>query len=213
MKKQINNQVTYYDDVQRTIFQNHTPKVSVVNDDTFGVAAKYPGAVCLNFASHKRPGGGYECVMDVKGPIKTQEEDLFRRSDLPAILDNDEVRAYYPLADLAGLYCTCTVSKDNKLNPITSFQTAIITVPAVVNPNTELKLFIARSKAKLILDIAADQNHKIVILGAWGCGVFNNDPRNVANYIKYFLPYHSFDEVIFAIPGGSNFDIFKEVLC
>ncbi|MCH6577264.1 MAG: DUF2263 domain-containing protein, partial [Proteobacteria bacterium] len=51
---------------------------SVVYEDTFTAAEE--GARCLNFASHKRPGGGYKEVMDIKGTIRTQEEDLFRRS-------------------------------------------------------------------------------------------------------------------------------------
>ncbi|HTU93886.1 MAG TPA: poly(ADP-ribose) glycohydrolase domain-containing protein, partial [Gemmataceae bacterium] len=84
MKFQENDNVIYYEDHRFPVFTGtHQTKISLVSDDTFSVAQQYDKAVCLNFASHKRPGGGYLSVMTRRGPIRTQEEDLFRRSDLP----------------------------------------------------------------------------------------------------------------------------------
>ncbi len=216
--------IVYYQDHRFPVFAGNTiTRISVVNDDTFTLAADHPGAACLNFASHKRPGGGYEGVMNRKGPIRTQEEDLFRRSDLPALMDNNRVRTHYPMADLAAIYCVCTVSKDKVLDPVEPFTTAVVTVPAVVDPNTDEKLELATRKAKLILDVAADNGHETVILGAWGCGVFNNDPQTVAEDFKWLLNNHFrgvFGDVFFAIPTGppgtvagrnSNHQVFQEV--
>jgi uncharacterized protein (TIGR02452 family) len=173
MKFQENDNVIYYGSHRFPAYVGKfNTKISIVSNDTFTLAHELQPklACCLNFASHKRPGGGYKSVMDRKGPIRTQEEDLFRRSNLPDIMDNNNVRHYYPMEDLAGLYCQCLVSKDRILDPVTPFSAAIITVPAVVNPNSEEKLDLARRKAKLILDIAADNQHEVLILGAWGCG-------------------------------------------
>lgn len=224
--KEENNKVIYYADHRFEAFPNkHETKTRVINSDTFTFAASCNEKVaCLNFASHKRPGGGYETVLNRKGPIRTQEEDLFRRSDLPAIMDNNHIRKYYPLENLAGLYCECTVTKDRILDLITPFETAVITVPAVVNPDTDEKLYLARSKAKLILNIAADQGHEVLVLGAWGCGVFNNEPQDVAEYFKALSDGQFkgvFREIVFAIPTGEpgtvagrsapNYKIFESV--
>lgn len=213
----------YYEDcVFEPVKSKHQTSITIVGEDTFTVAEKYKNAACLNFASHQRPGGGYKSVRFVKAAaakklIRTQEEDLFRRSDLPEVMDTEEVRKYYPLKPLAGLYCSCVVSLNMILDPIVPFTTDIITVPAVVNPNTPAKLALAEAKTKLILDIAAENNHDVLILGAWGCGAFNNDPLIVATTFKKFLTQEYagvFDKVIFAIPGEEsvNHQVFKGVL-
>ncbi len=228
MKYQENDNVIYYENLSNSVYGGvgQTTKISVVNGDTFTVAKDYPFPACLNFASHKRPGGGYKGVLTHKGPIRTQEEDLFRRSNLPELMDNNYIRPkYYPLKDLAGFYTICTVDKDNKLDDIPSFEAGVITVPAVVDPETNGKIDLVAKKARLILEIAADQGHSTLILGAWGCGVFQNDPEYIAKTFKmlledYFKNY--FTEVIFAIPTGpkgtvagasaNNFDIFERIL-
>lgn len=226
MKYQENENVVYYENHHFGAFSGSCEtKISVVNNDTFTEASKYKLAACLNFASHKRPGGSYKSVMTHRGPIRTQEEDLFRRSNLPEIMDNNYVRPkYYPLHDLGGLYCTCTVTKDKNLDLVEPFEAAIITVPAVVDPVVNDRVDLVAKKAKLILDIAADNSHLELILGAWGCGVFNNDPRYVAETFKMLLKDYFkgvFKEVIFAIPTGpkgtvagasaTNYDIFEQV--
>ena len=69
-----------------------------------------------------------------------------------------------------------------------------------------------------ILDIALEEKNEVVILGAFGCGAFENNPRVVAmaakNVIKKYL--HSFKTIEFAIycsPGDEeNFNAFKNAL-
>jgi uncharacterized protein (TIGR02452 family) len=119
---------------------NHDLKVTISDSDTFTAAASLENPGCLNFASHKRPGGGYLSVIDLKMPIKTQEEDLFRRSNLPEIMDIPEVRQHYPLMGLKGIYCRTTVFKDANLefkdanlDQIPDYEAGIITVAAIVN--------------------------------------------------------------------------------
>ena len=187
----------------------------VVDCDTFTAAKEFPGCCCLNFASHKRVGGGYKNVRYFRGLIKTQEEDLFRRSNLPELMDIQEVRENYPLMGVKGLYTDeVIVDKDMYLNSIKSFDVSVITVAAVVSPQTTEQIEMGRKKIKLILNIAAQNNTKELILGAWGCGVFNNDPVEVAGSFHDYLENEFkgvFSKVVFAIPGkNNNFKVFDE---
>jgi len=111
--------------------------IKVENRGTLESACNFYDPCCLNLASHIRPGGGYESVMDVRMPIKTQEEDLFRRSDLPKLMDTEEVRQFYPLDGLKGVYCSkILVTKTAKLEPCIPFEISLISLAAVVNPQS-----------------------------------------------------------------------------
>ena len=37
-----------------------------------------------------------------------------------------------------------------------------------------------QTRINKVLSVAAVQGYEAIVLGAWGCGVFKNDPRNVA---------------------------------
>jgi uncharacterized protein (TIGR02452 family) len=191
--------------------------ITITDEDTLEAASHYDNACCLNFASHKRPGGGYKAVQHIPMPIKTQEEDLFRRSNLPDIMDTKQVRQHYPLTGVEGIYCGgVQVERDNKLVAHDPYTVSVITVPAVVNPQPEQKGLV-RDKVRRILEIAAEQGHEVLILGAWGCGVFNNDPEEIAGLFLGFLVGEFrgvFSEVVFAIPGkeSRNHKLFVSVL-
>lgn len=194
---------------------SYSTEVSVVTEDTFTVAANVNDPCCLNFASHKRPGGGYESVMNLRMPIRTQEEDLFRRSDLPKIMDTPEVRKnYYPLMKFKGLYCETTVTKDKALDLINPFKTGVITLAAVVNPQPQDQ-YLVIGKVRRVFEIAADVGHKTLILGAWGCGVFRNDPLTIAELFDQTAKEFDgvFERIIYAVPNetSANYQIFKEV--
>ena len=71
-----------------------------------------------------------------------------------------------------------------------------------------------RRRADFVLAIAAHHGVTHLVLGAWGCGVFRNDPAMVADAFKQPLKKRfagAFDEVVFAImggPGDLNHDAF-----
>lgn len=76
-----------------------------------------------------------------------------------------------------------------------------------------------RRRAEFVLAAAAWQKATAVVLGAWGCGVFRNDPAMVARaFADLLAPGGSWDRrfgtVIFSVfdwnPDGPNITAFRE---
>ncbi|MEU4717179.1 TIGR02452 family protein [Micromonospora purpureochromogenes] len=68
---------------------------------------------------------------------------------------------------------------------------------------------VLRRRAGRVLGVALAHGHRRLVLGAWGCGVFRNDPRQVAAAFADLLgpgrPYAGrFDLVVFAVPDPTN---------
>ncbi len=212
----------------------HVLRVEVI-DATSQVAAleatKSGPPVLLNFASARNPGGGF------LGGAKAQEEDLCRCSGLyPTLLTQPE---YYRVhrADKSLLYSDHLIyspnvpffrarSGDDFLEQ--PFFASVITAPA---PNAGA---MRRNQPQLadklpetvlrrwenILAVAQAHGHTTLILGAWGCGAFRNDPKLVARTAQEALSLPrfagSFSQVIFPIPGFNkaslvNLKIFQSV--
>lgn len=91
---------------------------------------------------------------------------------------------------------------------------AFITAPAVNagvvlerdrSRRAEVRAVMAR-RVRRVLAIAALHEHSALVLGAWGCGVFRNDPAEVAGLFAEALvgPFHgAFAEVVFAVLDSS----------
>lgn len=186
------------------------------------------GVVALNFASAKNPGGGF------LGNAKAQEEDLARCSALYACQITK--RAYYDAnrATASMLYTDHIIYspdvpffRDDRLALLEKpFLVSIITAPA---PNAgeaakkgkgeiDRVRAVLDSRAAKVLTVAAAQGHRVLVLGAWGCGVFRNDPRDVADVFARWLVHPrfqgSFDRVVFAVydraKGTPNLRAFEE---
>jgi uncharacterized protein (TIGR02452 family) len=55
-----------------------------------------------------------------------------------------------------------------------------------------------------LLTLAIHHRHEHLVLGAWGCGVFGNDPTQMANWFAKHLPHNeryrdAFASVTFAV--------------
>ncbi|MEM7034097.1 MAG: TIGR02452 family protein, partial [Chloroflexota bacterium] len=173
--------------------------------------------ILLSYASARNPGGGF-----ING-AKAQEEDLSRCSGLyPCLLTQP---TYYEVnrTQKSLLYTDHIIyspnvpwfrtKSRNLLDEV--FLASVITAPAPNagqhlrrNPNDWPSIERAlRRRAGMVLAIAKDQGHRILLLGAWGCGVFRNDPAMVADAFGHWLtqPIFSrcFDRVVFAVydPG------------
>ncbi|MCU0540740.1 MAG: TIGR02452 family protein [Oscillatoriaceae cyanobacterium Prado104] len=64
-------------------------------------------------------------------------------------------------------------------------------------------------RTEKLLSVAAIHGYKVLILGAWGCGIFKNNPEDVARYFYHHLAENPqlngfFDRVVFAILDNSK---------
>lgn len=168
----------------------------------------------LNFASARNPGGGF-----IKGSI-AQEEALAICSGLYKCLTAPVAKPYYtchreikdPLYSDHIIYSPeVPVFRHDTTYKLLDepYQVSFITSPAVNAGNARGRSVPERviedTMARRIhraLNLAAEFGHKRLVLGAWGCGVFKNDPHSVAAQFRTALTKEfrdSFTHVTFAI--------------
>lgn len=153
--------------------------------------------LCLNFASAKHPGGGF-----LKG-AQAQEEALARASGLYACLEPHQIFYERNLAARTSLYTDALiyspgipVFRDDSDRLIDRpYRVSMITSPAVnagaVRQNEPHRINqidrVMRERTEKILSVAFVHGYRNLVLGAWGCGVFKNDPALVAGLFRDFL--------------------------
>lgn len=192
-------------------------KIIVENIDSVSAIAKYneSGRCCvLNMASYKRPGGG------VARGSRAQEECLFRCSNLHYCIPS----TFYPLAYNECLYTPrATFFKDFNYDLMAPVECDVITIAAFnLNEQTPFKYDInTKNKIRLMCSAPAQTGVKNLILGAWGCGVFKNDPEIMSKFFREILVDEGYaklyDNVIFAIINdhnsvANNYSIFQKNL-
>jgi uncharacterized protein (TIGR02452 family) len=187
------------------------------------------GVGVLNFASARNPGGGY------LGGARAQEEDLCRSSALYTTLL--EARDYYEAhrANRDTRYShrvifspDVPVYRDNRSRLLeTPYQVSFLTSPA---PNAGAlgrtdphalagvrDLIVER--ASRVLAVALHHGVRVLVLGAWGCGVFRNNPVDVADVFAFHLGEGGafagrFERVVFAVydtsHGQTTLDAFRD---
>ena len=176
--------------------------IEVVNETTFAGARALldSGAdeVCsLNFASAKNPGGGF------LGGSQAQEEALCRASSLYDCLLT--AQAYYDFHRSGGttLYSDhmiysprVPVFRDDCDRLVSNpWCTSVVTSPAVnagalkkSHPELANQIVPAmENRIEKVLRLAAFEGHRHIVLGAWGCGVFRNDPGEIAQLFRNVL--------------------------
>ncbi|CAM4506774.1 TIGR02452 family protein [Corallococcus exiguus] len=208
------------------------PRIEVTPEKT-GAAARrcvevegVADLVALNFASAKNPGGGF------LGGAKAQEEDLARCSALyPCLLTQ---REYYDAnrAQSSPLYTDHVIYspqvpffRDEGLTLLEKpFSVSLITAPAPNAGSAERNAphLLPRmgealhARALKVLQVAAHQGHRTVVLGAWGCGAFRNNPLDAADAFARALDAFPgvFERVVFAVwergGDGPNLRTFRE---
>ena len=191
------------------------------NETTLNAASRlvnqesFDKVLCLNFASAKNPGGGF-----LNGS-QAQEESLARATGLyPCISQMTEMyeeNRYYGsclyLDDMIYSPQVPVIRDDDDKLLDKPFLISILTVPAVnagaVRKNgkkqeiNKIESTMLQRTEKL-LSVAAIHDYKVLVLGAWGCGVFKNNPEDVARYFHYHLTENPlftglFEKIVFAV--------------
>jgi uncharacterized protein (TIGR02452 family) len=206
-----------------------SPVIEVTNESSLSAARRLgEDAACLVFASATKPGGGF-----LNGR-QAQEESIARVSALYASLTavpqfyafhrqqedsrySDRV-IYSPrvpvfraedgtLLEEPYLVSFLTAAAPNLGAILTSQQAAAGSVPDLL-----------AVRAGRVLEVAAAHGHRALVLGAWGCGVFRNDPATVARIFAEHLDRRAawFDRVVFAVldhqRGTPTYNAFASVL-
>lgn len=219
-------------------------KVIVSKNRSFEAARPYAEqgfkTAVLNFASSTSPGGG------VTSGASAQEECLCRVSTLyPCLKDESMWDAFYvphrkaknPLHNDDIIYTKdVLVFKDDDLQPLDKpFMVDVISCAAPTlrevttnryNPSDgehvdvtpQELLAIHEKRGRLILESAAVNGAEVLILGAFGCGAFRNDPMVVAQAYKNILPdylryFRTIEFAVYCRPRSpQNYKIFKQTI-
>ncbi|MEU0965355.1 TIGR02452 family protein [Streptomyces sp. NPDC005917] len=178
-----------------------------------GRLADAPVAV-LNFASARNPGGGY-----LNG-AQAQEEALCRASALYAC--QLRARAFYDhhrahrdpfYSDRVIHSPAVPVFRDDRGRLLTDPFRAGFLTSAAPNAGVIRRTAPERTgelpgalavRAERVLEVAAANGYRRLVLGAWGCGVFQNDPRQVAGAFRGLLGpggrfARTFEHVVFGV--------------
>jgi uncharacterized protein (TIGR02452 family) len=195
-------------------------RIEVANESTLAAARRLidegSRPVALNFASAKHPGGGF-----LSG-ARAQEESLARSSGLYACLAGSPMYEYHraqgdPMYSGYAIYSpdVPVFRADDGSLLDRPYACSFITAPAVNarvvlerDPSRRPEIGAAmRARVDRVLAIAASHGHDAAVLGAWGCGVFGNDGREVAGLFRRALDggfRGVFSRVIFAILDWSE---------
>lgn len=181
--------------------------------------------VCLNFASARNPGGGF------LGGSQAQEESLARASGLyksqmrhmEMYEANREQRSLLYL-DYMIYSPAVPFFKDESDKLLTQpYQVSVITAPApnrgAISANQPERLpevpETMDRRIKRVLALALKYGYQQIVLGAWGCGVFRNDPAMVAeSFYKQLTNGGEFEgkfkKVIFGVLDRTKGTVFPE---
>lgn len=213
----ISNPVHRFEHTEEHLQDDNVQSCLYKNIESFGKTA------VLNFASFKNPGGGF-----MKGMI-TQEEALCHVSTLYNVLQRQRSYYYENNRDLnKGLYRDRALYSPNVLFDIheKEFFCDVITCAA---PNLSSTLrygtctneecyYAMKQRVEFIFRLAIERKVDTLVLGAFGCGVFKNNPYYVAALMRHFTK--EFDgclkRVIHPIPvingNDKNYKAFEEVM-
>ncbi|KII95608.1 hypothetical protein PLICRDRAFT_222654 [Plicaturopsis crispa FD-325 SS-3] len=189
----------------------------------------------LNFASAKKPGGGF-----ING-AQAQEESIARSSSLYPTLMTSTAQQFYTLHNRnaqGGFYSHAMIysprvllfrdddggwTEPIKVDVLTS---AAVNAGVVRNSlhgrtagkeKTDVRIrSVMRQRMARILFLFEQQGRRNLVLGSFGTGVFRNDVDVVARLWAELLVVpgarfkESFDTVLFAILGKQTYDTFKD---
>lgn len=188
-------------------------QVQVTNETTLGASRRLVDRglrpLALNFANGIQPGGGF-----LSG-ARAQEEVLCRSSALYQTLIDDPMyreHAKRPQPDSTdwAIYCpdVPVFRLDDGMElphpwPLSFITCAAPYAPAIGQPQAGDLL---QKRIHRMLTIAWAFGHTTLVLGAWGCGAFKNEPSRTAKDFRQALKNDfrgAFSDVVFAVADWS----------
>jgi uncharacterized protein (TIGR02452 family) len=218
-KKSISN--VYNSILLRDCYCEHPTKniaccnIEVVNEDVLVVAEKYKDSVpaVLNLADNWVPGG-----LVTRGAM-AQEEELFRRTDCFLSVEQH----MYPLQNTRIIYTQkVKVIKDTQYRLLEPpFNISMISASAISNPilekNGDLNSYdydLTLETLKCVFKSAIMHKKDTLVLGAFGCGEYNNPPLQIIEIFNELLHIYRgyFKKIVFAVysRNDNNFELFDK---
>ncbi|WP_375561570.1 TIGR02452 family protein [Bernardetia sp. OM2101] len=192
-------------------FYTQNESVMVVIDNL--LKANNEPVFCLNFASAKNIGGGF-----LTG-AQAQEESIARVTGLSACCFEFFEEYYQFHRSRKSMLYTDTmiyspnvpIFKNDEGEYLDKPQKVSILTSAAVNAGVVKRqerkridqiIPVMYQRTEKVLAIAHRNGYKNLVLGAWGCGVFQNEPADIAKIFYELLTTkfeNCFEEVVFAI--------------
>lgn len=209
----------YYPSFNETVAECGKPqRIEVLDADTVSAAYQEfknnPNIIptVLNFASYKNPGGKF-----IEGS-SAQEECLCHASFLYNVLLGFDQTYYLPhrgkgasnkaLYDNSAIFTPNIIFKYNdeefKCNVLTCAAPNNAAAHRYYNIDPKENAVTLYDRITFIRKILQTNNVQTAILGAFGCGVFGQDPNMVAQYMNNIFENSTIDTIIYAIPRGLN---------
>jgi len=185
-------------------------QVQVTNETTLGAARRLKNPLALNFANGVTPGGGF-----LNG-ARAQEEALCRVSALYQTLVGDPMYAAHAKRPTQDSTDWCIYSpdvpvfrNDDGTTLAKPWLLTFLTCAAPYAPTVgrERSAELLTKRIHRVLEIARAYRHESLVLGAWGCGAFANDPERTARDFRSALegPFRGvFTNIVFAITDWSD---------
>lgn len=188
--------------------ENRDTEYIVLNVDSTDAVLQYPNCALLNFASYRHAGGGF-----ITGAW-AQEEAICHDSTLYNVLckfesfyaENERSLNHSLYTDRAIFSPGIIFERGEK-----SAECSAITCAApnyssargrgITDAQNEAAL---KQRIDFVISIAEEQGVDTAVLGAWGCGVFGQDPASVARLFAERLEESSVKLAVFAIPGDTR---------
>ena len=232
--------------VDKTRFADEA-KIVVSAKRTFEAAAGYAGqkAAVHNFASATNPGGGVARGSSAQEECLCRCSGLYFCLSVPEMMKGfyyPHRNAKNPINNADIIYTPdVTVFKTDAshpklMNEAEWYDVDVITCAApnlrerpsnqfnqgngdrAVKVSDKELLEIHKKRLTRILDVAVLNSDEVVILGAFGCGAFQNKPEVVARAAKEVIAnyLHAFKTIEFAVycspRDDTNFKVFKRVM-
>lgn len=224
-----------------------TAKVIVSKKRTYEAASAYRGyrTAVHNFASASNPGGGVEKGANAQEECLCRCSGLFFCLNTPAMRDgfytphrnardpihNDDIiytpgvtvfktdtasPQLMPESDWYDVNVITCAAPNLRFRPSSHYNSGDGAKPVTMKDKDLLALH--EKRLRKILDVAVSGGNEVVILGAFGCGAFSNNPEVVALAAKNVIPgyLHAFKTMEYAVYCGpkedKNFKVFERVL-